>query len=439
MPLFGSNKSRNAINRQTMFETNLDKKGLRSFEPFERKSLANMLATSVKSMFTRRTASNNSDNAASLQINTKRHSMIPSAAAVSAVRHIPSAPALCTSDIQIEGSDRYAEDRARALADTIKRLQQNSNMSQQEQDQRRQPSSPTESCRYPPTSPITPSSIGTGKTLPCFPEEDEYSDTNTDGAAGLLSNTSVNATANVNTNVNTNVDDEDKNSEPVYVLSAVTRAGISRLNSMHKSTDSKSTNRYSTSSSLTLAARSRPVSISTASSESSGFRDTVLPKHHMQRRHSLMLGDSRKALSQIAQSKSQATLVPKPISQTQTQTQTQVHPHSQRYIVTMTQNLNRRFQTPLHHEYEQRIYCLHSHYTDVIERLESQTRMQTLKMRKLEHELNELRKSNNFLKSKEAELRSRLLQNKTDARMSKKLVDFVDHYQQEMHRMTKET
>ncbi|KAJ1803934.1 hypothetical protein LPJ56_006850 [Coemansia sp. RSA 2599] len=151
----------------------------------------------------------------------------------------------------------------------------------------------------------------------------------------------------------------------------------------------------------------------------------------MQRRHSLMLGDSREALPKIAQSKSQSTLVSKP-------SHAQVHPHSQRYIVPMTQNLNRRFQTPLHHEYEQRIYCLHSHYTDVIERLESQTQMQTLKLRKLEHELSEARKANSTLKVKESELRSRL-QNKTDAGVSKKLVDFVDHYQQEMHRMTKET
>ncbi|KAJ2223318.1 hypothetical protein IWW45_008375 [Coemansia sp. RSA 485] len=146
----------------------------------------------------------------------------------------------------------------------------------------------------------------------------------------------------------------------------------------------------------------------------------------------MMLGDSREALPKISQSKSQTTLAPKPMPQTQ------LHPHSQRYIVPMTQNLNRRFQTPLHHEYEQRIYCLHSHYTDVIERLESQTQMQNLKLRKLEHDLSEVRKSNSLLKSKEAELRSRF-QHKTDARMSKKLVDFVDHYQQEMHRMTRET
>ncbi|KAJ2640299.1 hypothetical protein GGF40_000198 [Coemansia sp. RSA 1286] len=378
-----------------------------------------MLASSVKTMFTRRAFSNNSTSATPLHVNTKRHSMNLTATAASAVRHVPSAPVLCSSDIQLDGSDRHTEGRAKALADTIRRLHQNSSSIQQDQDKYSQPSSPTQSCEYQPTSPITPSSIDTGKTLPCFPEEDEYSDAKSEDPGSPLS-----TKAHM---------DAEKDTEPVYVLSAVTRAGISRLNSTPKAMDTKLTNRYSTSSSLTLAARSRPVSISSAGSENT-FSKASLPKHHMQRRHSMMLGDSREALPKISQSKSQTTLAPKP----KPMPQTQLHPHSQRYIVPMTQNLNRRFQTPLHHEYEQRIYCLHSHYTDVIERLESQTRMQNLKLRKLEHDLSEVRKSNGLLKSKEAELRSRL-QHKTDARMSKKLVDFVDHYQHEMHRMTRET
>ncbi|KAJ2375709.1 hypothetical protein GGI05_007107 [Coemansia sp. RSA 2603] len=104
----------------------------------------------------------------------------------------------------------------------------------------------------------------------------------------------------------------------------------------------------------------------------------------------------------------------------------------------MTQNINRRFQTPLHHEYEQRIHCLHAHYTDVIERLETQLRMQAANQHKYERNLCELRRFNATLQASESELRDRL-QRKSSVGMPQKLIEIVDHYQQQMQKMSRET
>ncbi|KAJ2787278.1 hypothetical protein GGI15_000828 [Coemansia interrupta] len=104
----------------------------------------------------------------------------------------------------------------------------------------------------------------------------------------------------------------------------------------------------------------------------------------------------------------------------------------------MTQNLNRRFQTPLHHEYEQRIHCLHAHYTDVIERLEIQLQIQTANQHRYERSLCELRRANAILQARESELRERL-QWKSSVGMPQKLVEIVDHYQKHMQNMSRET
>lgn len=49
-------------------------------------------------------------------------------------------------------TEQYSQTRAKALAETARRLQQNAHSG----------------------SPVTPSSVSTGRTLPCFPEEEEY-------------------------------------------------------------------------------------------------------------------------------------------------------------------------------------------------------------------------------------------------------------------------
>ncbi|KAJ1721641.1 hypothetical protein LPJ53_003862 [Coemansia erecta] len=144
----------------------------------------------------------------------------------------------------------------------------------------------------------------------------------------------------------------------------------------------------------------------------------------------MMLGDSREALASPQFTQPQKQSLPKPRPQPQF--------HSNRYTVTMTQNLNRRFQTPLHHEYEQRIHCLHAHYTDVIERFEMQLQIQAANQHKYERSLCELRRANAVLQARESELRDRL-QRKSSIGMPQKLVEIVDHYQQHMQNMSRET
>ncbi|KAJ2839945.1 hypothetical protein FBU31_000604 [Coemansia sp. 'formosensis'] len=132
------------------------------------------------------------------------------------------------------------------------------------------------------------------------------------------------------------------------------------------------------------------------------------------------------------------------------------HSSGLRYSVAMSQSLSRRFQTRLAHEYEQRIYCLHSHYSDVIERMEARARQDSERCRELEKELSELRKTNASLSVRETELTNRLCQQgnrittawplggfsaaaNNSGGLSKKLVEFVDHYQDEVQRLTRET
>ncbi|KAJ2003333.1 hypothetical protein GGI04_002704 [Coemansia thaxteri] len=126
----------------------------------------------------------------------------------------------------------------------------------------------------------------------------------------------------------------------------------------------------------------------------------------------------------------------------------------------MSQNLSRRFQTRLTHEYEQRIYCLHAHYSDVIERMESRARQDSERCRELEKEVSELRKTNASLSVRETEMANRLrhqgnklaqswsfgggassatISGAAASGLPKRLVEFVDFYQEEVQRLTKET
>ncbi|KAJ2400102.1 hypothetical protein GGI23_002248 [Coemansia sp. RSA 2559] len=138
----------------------------------------------------------------------------------------------------------------------------------------------------------------------------------------------------------------------------------------------------------------------------------------------------------------------------------------QRYSVAMSQNLSRRFQTHTTHEYEQRIYCLQAHHSDVVERMEARAQKDADHIRKLEEQLCELRKANTELCAKEADLTKKVQQLKNakrtpnsqsvaikpvlrassssfalahQANISKKLIEFMENYQEDVRRLKRET
>ncbi|KAJ1937772.1 hypothetical protein EC988_007785, partial [Linderina pennispora] len=286
------------------------------------------------------------------------------------VKHMSSAPALSIEMGELADepirSSRSSESRARAqiLAETARRLELGA------------------SARSP--SPITPSSMSTGRTLPCFPEEEEcssyeYQDSGASSRASPM---------------------------PSY-SSSVT-------------------------SSRTFTNRNRPSSI---------FGDSPSPHNTS----SGLISSPRNSTS--TPSASQATLRPQSMMANSEASRTKVATHAasfdesqnasgkrsqgQRYSVAMSQNLSRRFQTRLTHDYEQRIYCLHSHYSDVIERLESRVRQESERADKLEADLSEQRQA-------VADMRLQNSQATDSMCMSKKLVEFVDSYQTEITRLTRE-
>ncbi|KAJ2642221.1 hypothetical protein GGF44_001770, partial [Coemansia sp. RSA 1694] len=310
--------------------------------------------------------------------------------------------------------------RARVLAETARRLQQTAS-----------------------PSPATPSSIGTGKTLSFFPEESEFE-----------TGESIEANADVS-----------------YELSAVARAGISRFASGRS-------NNSSASSSHTYNGRSRPTSVMMEANSCGGSPTaTVVRPQSMlgcsSSRESLGAAssitsytDSMHSINHSAMSRMEnydrhhlADLL---ASEGRVKHHHDEYSSGHRYSVAMSQSLSRRFQTRLAHEYEQRIYCLHSHYSDVIERMEARARQDSERCRELEKELSELRKANASLSVRETELANRLRHQSSRSAtawplggssastaaaaattagggLSKKLVEFVDHYQDEVQRLTRDT
>ncbi|KAJ2799090.1 hypothetical protein H4R21_003676, partial [Coemansia helicoidea] len=116
-----------------------------------RRSLSASLSSSVKSLFSRRTRQAR-DSWGPMECTPEAS---PRSARYSAALdgHCASVQSLgLDEECGVRApSDRYSQARERALADTVRRLQQGR-----------------------PQSPLTPSSIGTAKTLPFFAEEDEY-------------------------------------------------------------------------------------------------------------------------------------------------------------------------------------------------------------------------------------------------------------------------
>ncbi|KAJ1995271.1 hypothetical protein GGI25_002287 [Coemansia spiralis] len=326
-------------------------------------------------------------------------------------------------------ADRYSQARAKALAETVRRLQQT---------------------RSPP---VTPSSISTGKTLPCFPEEAEYEDNHQinsilsekEGEAQALRSKatyidlqtgSYAARSSAMSSQTITV-----RSRPISMM-ADTSSNISARNSSGSSSNSSGGTMSSAASTL------RPQSMLSVNNKSLAHASSAHPELAQP---STM--QSRTSASWAEISMANLTADPQP-KQAQ----------KQRYSVAMSQNLNRRFQTKVTHEYEQRIYCLHAHYSDVIERMETRARKDTEHMHQLEEQLFELRRANTELCAKEAELKKRIQQHKNSKRvsvsdsasgtprtasvcqsgfnqanLSKKLIEFMDHYQEEVRRLKHDT
>ncbi|KAJ2455584.1 hypothetical protein EV183_000683 [Coemansia sp. RSA 2336] len=355
--------------------------------------------SSVKSLFSKRTQSKSAPSLAMHQVSasiayvdtsktnkiSKRHSAM---VGTNSLRHKFSTCSLNAEEVTVqELSERYSQARARVLAETARRLQ---------------------STRSP--SPVTPSSIDTGKTLPCFPEEDEYKDV-------------------------------DYSAEPTGESRSHARASVPSFATIGDIASSAS-------SSLTCTTtRSRPMSL--IEPQSSSYSPTTrkysqnLPNASHETlnvqspdRPSNLPGSTKTRTSCATRIKKMASWEPKKQSS------------GQRYSVAMSQNVSRRFQTRITHEYEQRIYCLHAHYTDVIERMEKRACNDMDRLQALQKEVDDLRHANAALKMREAELQC---QNTASAQALgepratentpsyKQLAGLVEHYQDEMQRLTQET
>ncbi|KAJ2352935.1 hypothetical protein GGF43_003621 [Coemansia sp. RSA 2618] len=390
MPIFGSAKHKRSSQIFAGSDSNLAN---------ARKSLTSTISSSVKSLFSKRAHekpvqtldsyhmcfSQPADVAPKTTKAAKRHSAM---AGPNMIRHKISTRSLKAEECTVqELSERYSQARARVLAETARRLQ---------------------STRSP--SPVTPSSISTGKTLPCFPEEDEY-------------------------------EDVDQSSERSNEPRTHVRASIPCFSSISGIASSASSSR-------TCTVPSRPVSFVELDS---GCSSPVAENHAQSPSNA-----SRKTLSadqpHPAQARSQPSEAANPTrskKQAGWETKRHVLPSAgQRYSVAMSQNMNRRFQTRLTHEYEQRIYCLHAHYADVIERMETRARNDMDRLQNLQNEVDDLRQANAALKIREAELKCQQTastqtlggsNSMAGVHVPKRLIEFVEQYQDEIQRLSRET
>ncbi|KAJ2319756.1 hypothetical protein IWW52_001784 [Coemansia sp. RSA 2704] len=356
---------------------------------FERKSLASTITSSVKSLFSKRAHHKSvsswdayqadfslpTEPAIQTTMAAKRHSAMTNS---NVIRHKFSTRSLNTEECTVqELSERYSLARARVLAETARRLQ---------------------STRSP--SPVTPSSISTGKTLPCCPEEDEYEDVE---------------------------QSSDSTGEP----RAYARASIPCFSASSGLASSASSSR-------TCTVGSRPTSF--VEPDSSSRSPVMVPMQP----HNLASA-SRETLSTLSPEQPCTTSAKSRSKKTSWEAKRHhaLPSTGQRYSVAMSQNINRRFQTRLTHEYEQRIYCLHAHYADVIERMEARACNDTDRLQKLQKEVDDLRQINAALKIREAELQCQNTVSESSTvpsvHVPKPLMDFVERYQEEVQRLSHET
>ncbi|KAJ1667869.1 hypothetical protein EV178_001066 [Coemansia sp. RSA 1646] len=374
-------------------------------------------------------------------------------------------------------SDRYSQARAKALAETVRRLQQT---------------------RSP--SPLTPSSVSTGKTLPCFPEEAEYEEEEDeedkdvdnyrhhyrqqqhsgsatgepDGNAAKQATQSrfscvesragtFIASAISATSLQTLAAGRSRSTSMVIDTSSSRSSSISSINSSAKSSGSSSNSTLSPTAN-TATSSTRPQSVLNASNET---LTRTLPGTPLLEPAQTNTSTNKQEATDC--SVQQAVKLLKPDNAVKTNTEPSKPPaqesnRQQRYSVAMSQNLSRRFQTRTTHEYEQRIYCLQSHYSDVVERMEARAQKDADHIRQLEEQLCELRKANTELCAKEADLTKKVQQYKNtkraansqsvatkpappassftlanQANVSKKLIEFMEHCQDDVRRLKQET
>ncbi|KAJ1964961.1 hypothetical protein GGI12_001086 [Dipsacomyces acuminosporus] len=381
-------------------------------DPFGRKSFRSSLSHSVKTLFSKRAPSSSPG--------TKKQ---PADKQPSTIRRMTSAHCFSAETTQQASSNssemldngRHSKARARALAETARRLQQNA----------------------PVSSPSTVSSISTINTLQCFPEEAEYEAyshpsqpvaeiSNGLSLAALTETTAIPTSCGRPSPWSPNarsratsvaIDTNSRNRNNLGLAASLPNAALRPHSLMNVSRESLSqcvspTTAYSQST-YSISPRDLP--------HSAGYDTTPLPRSFSPSSSWTLDNSSR---STRPERKS-----------------------SQRHSVAMSQSVSRRFQSRLTHEYEQRIYCLHSHYSDLIERMEARAQQDADRVRKLEAELIEQRKVNATLQIKEVELMQNIQGQQHDlglqlggasGGLSKKLVEFVDHYQDEVSRLTRE-
>ncbi|PIA17113.1 hypothetical protein COEREDRAFT_86511 [Coemansia reversa NRRL 1564] len=354
-----------------------------------RKSLASSLSSSVKSLFSKHTHSESvSDTAQRQDKPSKRNS---AAVDYRKVRQVGSTQSFSPGDNYdtAKPPDRYSQARARVLAETVCRLQQTR-----------------------PSAPLSPSSICTGKTLPYCPEEDEYDDqVQVPDAAHKPENGNFDGIPHFASD-----------------LSEASSTSSSRTFAVHNQSASFNNTGSSSSSSFSPVGATRSKSLLNSSREalSVPYADVHYLDHTGNRASTI--GVQNADYKQRAASRSK-----------------------QRYSVAISQNISRRFQTQMTHEYEQRIYCLHTHYADVIGRMEARSKSDTDQLQKLQQQLDTLRQTNHQLKARETELNKRLHRTSSNwglgeasvlgesRGVSKNFIDFVDHNQDEVQRLTRET
>ncbi|KAJ2498032.1 hypothetical protein GGI11_008078, partial [Coemansia sp. RSA 2049] len=272
-------------------------------------------------------------------------------------------------DCTAEFTERYPRARAKALAETVRRLQQ--------------ARSPT---------PLTPSSVDTGRTLSCFPEEVEYEEKDSDSnnsprpCQGQQQQQQNTHTARFRTSC---IEPRAGAATPGTISCVPPQsfaAGCSRPASMvvdtscsirSSSQSSSSTlSPTATSASSSSSSSTCPQSMLNASNESltrtlsdASQPEPAQPNYNASKHESISSclvqqrtrGHPKQDNANAMSADRQAAALAQEAMQQQ-----QHHHHHQRYSVAMSQNLNRRFQPRATHEYEQRIYCLQSHYSDVV-------------------------------------------------------------------------
>ncbi|KAJ1901799.1 hypothetical protein LPJ81_003697, partial [Coemansia sp. IMI 209127] len=290
-------------------------------------------------------------------------------------------------------SDRYSQARTKALAETVRRLQNTKS-----------------------PGPLTPSSVSTGKTLPCFPEheEEEYDEDNDCHPQDLVVSSTGEAARSRFSCIESRTGTLTASAISVTSLqrlaarssrpsSMVVDTSCSRDNSIASiGSSAKSSSSSSSTLSPATSSSTHPQSVLNASDESLTPTLSETPRLvPAQSDYSVSkqegAGCSVQQVHKSSKSDNAAMIDTEPSYPSSALEAKRQKYQQQRYSVAMSQNLSRRFQTRTTHEYEQRIYCLQAHHSDAVERMEARAQKDADHIRKLEEQLCELRTANTEL------------------------------------------